>query len=73
MKPSDASQDDRLRAMEERITFQQQTMDDLHEVVLQQQRQLDTLHREQVRLAALLGRLSDLTAGDLPHEKPPHY
>ena len=64
---------DRLYALEERISFQQKTIDDLHEVVLGQQRQLEAIERELVRLTTALGRLSELSRGDLPHEKPPHY
>jgi uncharacterized coiled-coil protein SlyX len=72
MNKPDASPD-RLHAMEERITFQQKAIDDMHEVVLRQQRQLEAVERELVRLTAAMGRLSELSQGDLPHEKPPHY
>jgi SlyX protein len=73
-KPETHASDDRIRAMEERLTFQQKTIDDLHEIVLRHERQFEALSRDMSRLAATLGRLSELAAGgDLPHEKPPHY
>jgi uncharacterized coiled-coil protein SlyX len=60
--------------MEERLTFQQQAIDDLHEVVLRHEQQLEAMSRELARLTTALGHLAALAQGsDLPHEKPPHY
>jgi uncharacterized coiled-coil protein SlyX len=74
MNESNASQDGRLQSMEERITFQQRQLDDLHQVVLGHEQQVVALGREVARLTAALKQLSELAlGGDLPHEKPPHY
>jgi SlyX protein len=67
------SDGDRLRALEERLTFQQRAIEDLNEVVLRHERRIEELMRELARYAAALERLSQQTAGELPHEKPPHY
>ena len=66
------STDRRLRALEERLSFQQRLVDELYEVVLGQRAALDRLVRE---LAACRGAIDGLSlrGDDLPHEKPPHY
>jgi uncharacterized coiled-coil protein SlyX len=46
MNESNASQDGRLQSMEERITFQQRQLDDLHQVVLGHEQQVVALGRE---------------------------
>jgi SlyX protein len=67
------SDGDRLRALEERLTFQQRAVEDLNEVVLRHERRIEELTRELAMYAATLERVSQQTAGELPHEKPPHY
>lgn len=62
----------RVQALEERLSFQQHAYDQLHEVMLAQQRELDALRREWQRCTARLTALADAEP-DLPHEKPPHY
>jgi len=69
-----ASVTQRIVDLEERITFLQQTTDQLNEVVLEQQAELRTLHRELNSFRTLVENLLDLGVGDdLPDEKPPHY
>ncbi len=64
----------RLLAMEERLTFQQRTIEELNGVVLSHDRRLEQLSRELGRIAGAMGRLADALPGEeLPHEKPPHY
>lgn len=66
--------DDRLLKMEEKLMFQQRTLDELNEVVLQQQSELGRLRIELDSLRTLAERAIELSGGDdLPHEKPPHY
>ncbi|MCC6491454.1 MAG: SlyX family protein [Pirellulales bacterium] len=62
----------RLTALEERLSFQQRVVDQLHEVLLEQGRRIEALQREAARQRAAVQRLS-AAEGDLPHEKPPHY
>ena len=72
--PDAPDNDERLHAMEERLTFQQRVIDELNEVVLHHEHRLEQLSREVARFAASLQRLADSSPGeDLPHEKPPHY
>ena len=60
--------------LEEKIMFQQRTLDELNEVVLRQQGELDRLRCEVESLRTLAKRAIELAGGDdLPHEKPPHY
>jgi len=75
MIPPDASDArQRLLAMEERLTFQQRTIDELNGVVLSHDRRLEQLSRELARIAGSVERLAEASPGeDLPHEKPPHY
>jgi uncharacterized coiled-coil protein SlyX len=63
---------DRLLALEEQAAFQQQALDQMHQVLLRQQGEIDRLAGAHAALHTTLERLS---AGgeDLPHEKPPHY
>ena len=60
--------------LEEKIMFQQRTLDELNSVVLQQQTEIDRLSRELQALRTLYQQSIEQGAGnDLPHEKPPHY
>jgi uncharacterized coiled-coil protein SlyX len=64
----------RVVELEQRLTFQQAAYDQLNGVVLEQQAELQRLHRETKSLRDLLQGLLDRGLGeDLPHEKPPHY
>ena len=62
---------DRLRALEEQAAYQQQMLDQFHEVLLRQQTEIDKLAAAQMAVRSALDRLS--AGDDLPHEKPPHY
>ena len=60
--------------LEEKIMFQQRTLDELNGVVLQQQSEIDRLGQELKALRSLFQQSIEQGAGeDLPHEKPPHY
>ncbi len=66
--------DERLVALEERLTFQQHQLDELTSVVLDHRRELDRLTRELAQHRDAVDRLRDAGLGEnLPHEKPPHY
>ena len=75
--PDDSTEHDpaaRLLQLEEKVMFQQRTLDELNGVVLRQQGELDRLRGEMKSLSALSERAIELAGGDdLPHEKPPHY
>lgn len=67
MKENDTEQ--RLQSLEEKISWQEETIEQLSEVLLDHQRQIDKLTEEQEKLLSLT------TAGGekIPNEKPPHY
>ncbi|MCA9232174.1 MAG: SlyX family protein [Planctomycetales bacterium] len=57
-----------------KLTFQQQTIDELHSVVLQQRNELDRLKREIKDLYDMIRKVVEQSTGDdLPFERPPHY
>ena len=66
-----AGVDNRLRALEEQAAYQQQMLDQFHDVLLRQQGEIDKLAGAQAAVRSALDRLS--AGEDLPHEKPPHY
>lgn len=63
---------DRLRVLEEKFEYQEQTIDSLNEVIIDQQKQLSDLieqvHHLKLQLAA---SQDDQPAGEEP--PPPHY
>ena len=65
---------ERLVGIETKLSFQEQTADQLSEVLRDQQSQLDGLRRTVERLSERLGQIEKDGFGDLPSdEKPPHY
>lgn len=70
-EPVPAGVNDRLLALEVQAAFQQQMLDQFHEVLLRQQAEIDKLAGSQAAVRSALDRLS--AGEDLPHEKPPHY
>ena len=61
-------------AMQESLSLLQHDVDDLNEVVLGQQRELEGLRRENVRLEGRLERMLDSdNLPSLEEDKPPHY
>ncbi|MBD14123.1 MAG: hypothetical protein CMJ72_03035 [Planctomycetaceae bacterium] len=60
--------------LEEKLSFQQRTLEELNEVVLAQQTEIERLGRELSNYRKLTEELLERNPGeDLPHEKPPHY
>jgi len=60
--------------LEQRIMFQQRTLDELNGVVLQQQTEIDRLGNDLRALRTLFQQsLEQVDGDDLPYEKPPHY
>ncbi|MCA9260005.1 MAG: SlyX family protein [Planctomycetales bacterium] len=72
-KPSSEAQvQARMLAFEERFSFQERRLEEFHEVLLGQRREIDQLARRVARCEAAIDELR-LGGDDLPHEKPPHY
>jgi len=66
--------EDRLTDIEVKIAFQEDTLQELNQLIYQQQRQLDQL---EAALNALAGRMAEMAetvpVSDQKDEKPPHY
>jgi len=64
----------RITELETRLAFQDDTLNQLNEVVIQQQRQIELL---QQRMQHMQGQLKNLTPSNLASEAdetpPPHY
>ncbi len=64
----------RLAELETRVTFQEQTIQELNEVVTRQQTQIDRLEKEVENLKAHLASLAPSLVIPAEEEKPPpHY
>lgn len=68
---------DRIIELESKFSFQEDTIAELNEVVIRQQRQLDDMALQMTRLAEQLEDImTQRTGGQLDSsadEKPPHY
>lgn len=64
--PSEA----RLIALETKLAYQEKTIAELNEVIIDQNRTIAELQR---RLTLVEGQLQAESGRELPHERPPHY
>jgi SlyX protein len=64
---------DRVEALETRVAYQDQTVDDLNKTVTAQWERIDKLSRELTRLADRLQQAEDRSAPTGPEPPPPHY
>src|SRR6185437_1368907 len=73
--PSNDRNAERLTQLEEFCTFLQRTVNELDQVVLSQQRRIDSLEARLSRLTSHLERVTEQAYNPpLPEdEKPPHY
>ena len=63
---------DRLRILEEKFLYQDQTIDALNDVIIEQQAQLNSLEDQILRFQALLApAMTTCDGGEEP--PPPHY
>jgi len=64
----------RVAELEIRISFQDQTIQELNDVVVRQQRELEKMTRDLAQLKAQMGTLTPPMAGSqAPEPPPPHY
>jgi len=65
----------RVTELEEALTHQQRTVDDLNQVVLQQERRIAAFEATIARLTSELATLSDsaIERRTLEDDRPPHY
>lgn len=72
--PSPPTASSHSAELEQTLTFQQRSLDELNEVVLRQQGEIDQLRREVRQLRGDVERAVELASAELPpDEKPPHY
>ncbi len=63
--------DKRINELETKASFQDQTIEDLHETIYKQQQQINHLEKIFENLKNLI---RDASENDIrPNEKPPHY
>ncbi len=61
----------RLDALEMRVAYQDQTIEDLNQTIIDQWKQIESLKRQ---LAELLDRVQEVEGGPAaPERPPPHY
>lgn len=66
--------DERLIAIEEKITFQEDLIEELNKTVFQQQQKLEQLELFCKELAGRVRSLSEASGtGPSANERPPHY
>lgn len=65
--------EDRLVEIETRITFQENTIKELNDVVCEQQNRIDELNMTCKQLVEQIKKMSGISSGDLIDDKPPHY
>jgi SlyX protein len=63
---------DRITALEETVTHQAKTIDELSEQLTEQWKVIDRMKRTLERMGERLENL-DAGTGDVPVTKPPHY
>jgi SlyX protein len=64
------STEERLKELEIKVTYQDDTIEALNQVIIELRRQLEVLTK---RVDALDEQKADDAMGPLPHERPPHY
>lgn len=65
--------DEKIIDIETRLAYQDDTIQQLNDVIYRQQQQIDKLEKT---MQLLLAKIQDLMAGsaeDVANEKPPHY
>jgi uncharacterized coiled-coil protein SlyX len=63
--------DARLLTLEEKVAYQDKTIAELNEVVVDLNRQVSELMVRLTQVERLVG--SELSRREMPNEKPPHY
>ena len=64
-------EDERLIIIEPKLAYQDKTISELSDVIVDQARAIDALKAELQKLDTYMRAGAE--RGDMPHEKPPHY
>ena len=68
------SVDERLEALEVRLAYQDQVIEDLNQTVIDQWKKIDALRRQLAELLDRVQEVEDSPAGSrAPEPPPPHY
>ncbi len=66
--------EDRMIALESKLTSQEDLVDVLNQTVYRQQKKIDQLEELCIALAKRMSNIQSQDAGDMPaNERPPHY
>ncbi len=65
--------DERFQVLENKVLYQERTIDELNTVVTRQQDQVDALHAQVEKLRALLTNPPERTIDASEEPPPPHY
>ena len=66
--------EDRMVALESKLTSQEDLVDVLNQTVYRQQKKIDQLEELCIALAKRMSNMQSQDAGDMPaNERPPHY
>jgi len=66
--------EDRMIALESKLTSQEDLVDVLNQTVYRQQKKIDQLEELCIALAKRMSNIQNQDAGDMPaNERPPHY
>ncbi|MHB8534153.1 MAG: SlyX family protein [Sulfuricaulis sp.] len=73
-RANEGGMNERLTELETRVTFQEQTLQELNDVVTRQQTQIERLTKEVTTLKSSLAGLAPAAVIPMEEEKPPpHY
>jgi SlyX protein len=70
---SNQESNQRLVALEEKLSYQQRQFEELNQVIVEQQTEIQQLRLEVNALSSAVKGLMQNAGENLPHEKPPHY
>lgn len=65
--------DERLTQVEMKLAYLEDFMNQIQEVAVNQAKEIEMLHKENKIMADKIRDLVELTEGDIPNRKPPHY
>ncbi|WP_201829364.1 SlyX family protein [Microvirga zambiensis] len=63
----------RIDALEMRVAYQDQTIEDLNQTIIAQWKQIDALKRQLNELLDRVQEVEDNAGGSAPDRPPPHY
>lgn len=65
--------DERLTALEVKVSYLEDFLNQIQEVAVGQSKEIQNLKAENKILAEKVKELADITEGDIPNRRPPHY